>query len=654
MKHIKPRDEKASRRYKKLNNTGRDKRPAGSTQSQRVVSSTQSQRLSATQQQKLSLTQSQSLSARQKQTQTAASYISAAKAELAAKKRVIQICIAAFIAVFIISVAVVLKTASEDKSYHAYFDQAQEFFARGDYENSLASLRKAVSYNETEESLMLMADCYLACGKMEKALEILRTLDINSPEIAQRISSIERARQAAKSAQKVVIAGEQYSSDTKALILDGKKLGNEVLDEIAQLYALDSLSLADNAISDISALGSLGGLTVLNLSSNEISDLSPLSGLTMLRTLYLSGNPITDFEPLYSLTGLSVLGLQNVEISDEQLSALSQALPGCAIHREEIDDDVHEISFGGVSFNSQVTEIDLSDLGITDISVLASCTQLKTLDLSGNFISDLSPLMDIPGLESLNIENNRVNDLRPLMGMTSLKVINASYNSIVSIAALGNLSELTELYLSGNQIKDFEALSKLGRLETLEIENTGIDDAGLSSLSGMPSLRCLKLAANSQLTGNAVDEFKNNNDCYVYHDKDMVYVIELGGKEYREDMTVVEAAYMGLTDISALRGFDKAEKVNLSGNEITDIYCFQRMTAVRELDLSGNNISDITALAYLSELEILDLSNNDVYYLTPLYMLPNLKEVHLGGNSLDSYALDELRSHQPDLRIYSD
>ncbi len=663
MKHTRPGGHtESSRKDKKFNIVGKGIRKAssastgsGNTQQQKALSYTQAQHLSSSLSQRISLTQSQKISSSQKLPELSPAEKADRKAELAAKKRIIQICISAFIAIFIISVAIVLKTASEERSYQTYFQQAQECFDRADYENSLTNLRKAMSYSKTDESLLLMADCYLACGRMEKALEVLRTMDVNDPGIAAKISSIEKARQAAYAAQMVTVAGEQYPADAKSLVLDSKKLGNAVVKEVAQLYALHSLSLADNSISDISQLSALGGLAMLNLSDNDISDLSPISELTMLKTLYLNGNPIESFEPLYSLTGLTTLSLKNVNISDEQRSALSQALPGCAIHYDTSEKDVLEISFGGVSFDSQVKDIDLSDLGITDISVLASCTNLKSLDLSGNYISDLSPIMDIPGLERLNIENNRVTDLRPLMGMTSLTVINAENNEIESLAPLGNLTELTELYLSGNPIREFGALSKLRKLTTLSLENTGIDDEGLSCADGIESLRYLMLASNPMLTGNAVDEYKRNNErCLVYHDADMVYVIELGGKEYREDMLVVEAAYMGLTDISGLCGFDKAEKVNLSGNEITDIYCFQWMPKVRELDLSGNKISDITAISYLDELEILDLSNNEVQYLTPLYMLPNLKEVHLGGNRFDIYQMQDLQAYQPELIIYSD
>lgn len=643
----------------RLSNTQSQRRSAAataqhlsSTQSQRL-SSTQSQRLSSTQSQRLSSTQSQKTTATQTQAKLSLADRTVARATEASRKRFIHIAFAAVVALFIISVAVVLKFASEEKSYNAYYQQAQQAYEAADYETSLVYLRKALSINENEESLLLMADCYMHCGKMEKALEVLRTLDVTDSEIAAKISTIEKARQAAISAEKVVIAGEKYPADARNLVLDGRGLGNDAVEEISRLYTLANLSVSDNEISDLSPLSALGGLTMLNLSNNNISDLSPLSGLGVLRTLYLDGNPIESFEPLYSLSSLSTLSIRNVPISEQQLTALSQALPDCAIHCETEEKAVAEISFGGVSFSSQVTEIDLSNLGITDISVLSSCKNLKTLNLSGNYISDISPLMDIPGLEWLNISGNQVIDLRPLMGISSLRVINAENNNIDSIVALGSLTDLTELYLSGNPIRDFSTIGSLQKLSTLGLESTGLDDAGLAYARDIASLRILMLKNNPLLTGNAVDEFKNNNQkCRVYHDEDMVYVIELGGKEFREDAIVIDAPYMDLTDISALSGFDKAERVNLCGNRITNIYCFQWMTSVKELNLSGNGLMDITALQHLVNLEKLDLSGNNISSLTPLYLLPNLKEVHLGGNPIKADYVQELQSYQPDLIIH--
>lgn len=102
------------------------------------------------------------------------------------------------------------------------------------------------------------------------------------------------------------------------------------LDEVVQLYALESLSASGNSLYDISKLTALGGLTTLNLSGNNISNIQPLTQLTALRTLYLDNNPITDLTPLCSLTNLTSLSIKGISITESQLEMLSRQLPNCA------------------------------------------------------------------------------------------------------------------------------------------------------------------------------------------------------------------------------------------------------------------------------------------------------------------------------------
>ena len=67
---------------------------------------------------------------------------------------------------------------------------------------------------------------------------------------------------------------------------------------------LITLSLENNAISDIGPLVGLTRLTSLSLANNRISDVSPLTGLTRLTTLNLRNNWISDVSPLVGLTRL--------------------------------------------------------------------------------------------------------------------------------------------------------------------------------------------------------------------------------------------------------------------------------------------------------------------------------------------------------------
>ncbi len=109
--------------------------------------------------------------------------------------------------VLVVLIAIVLRAASEKRSYSAYYNRAVESYASGDYDSALTDLRKAAAADQTQECLMLMADCYEAQGNLDKALEVLRLLDTRDPEVAQRIMALERRRDSLNSAGKVKIAG---------------------------------------------------------------------------------------------------------------------------------------------------------------------------------------------------------------------------------------------------------------------------------------------------------------------------------------------------------------------------------------------------------------------------------------------------------------
>lgn len=581
-------------------------------------------------------------------------WFSRLKTHLNISKRGLYIaCTLAAVALIVVT-AVVLRTVSEKRSYSAYYNRAVESYAGGDYDSALTDLRKAAGVDQTDECLMLMADCYEAQGNLDKALEILRMLNTRDARVAERIAAVEKKRDQLNSAAKVTIAGTEYDIGTPSLTLRDMSLTDASLEDIARLYALTSLNLSQNSLSDISALTALGGLTVLDLSENEIFDLNPLAELPGLRILYLDNNPITDFSPLYKLQNLTMLSIKGMEISEEQLKALSEALPNCAIYSENAVEQAHDITLGGVTFKSDVDVLNLSNMGLSDISALSSCKNLRKLDLSGNSISDLSPLMNIPGLESLNIKDNLVTDLRPLMALVTLESINAEGNSIGSTVALGSLFQLKELYLAGNPLSDCSGLAKLSGLETLGLGNTGLTDEDLEYLKGLSNLKLLSISDNPDLGGEAVDALQHSiGACYIEHST-LVYSIEIGGEKFREDVTELDLSNRGLTDISALSLFKGLESVNLRGNNLENIYILQWTTGLKELDLACNNISDATAIASLYELESLDISGNKLISITPFLSLNKLKVLDLSGNNISPEQLERLRAALPDCNVIFD
>lgn len=84
----------------------------------------------------------------------------------------------------------------------------------------------------------------------------------------------------------------------------------------------------------------------------------------------------------------------------------------------------------------EITELDLGECGIGEISGLENFTNLEWLNLSGNTISDISALESLTKLTSLSIGGNQISD----------------------ISVLGSLTSLTDLDIYNNQISDISVL----------------------------------------------------------------------------------------------------------------------------------------------------------------------------------------------------
>ena len=310
-----------------------------------------------------------------------------------------------------------------------------------------------------------------------------------------------------------------------------------------------------------------------------------------------------------------------------------------------------------MTFKSDVTELDLSGMGLRDVSALGNCKELTKLDLSGNEISDLSPLMNLPKLEWIDVSDNELTDLRPLMGMEMLKYIDASKNSINSTKTKSMMNGVEELYLNDNPIRDFSGLRNTKSLKVLGLANTGLRDEDLTYLSKLTLLTDLDIQGNTNISGEAVDSLQSKlATCSISH-SELAYDIDVDGHMVPSNATELDLAGTGISDITGLSKLTALEKVDLSRNSISNIYILEFTSSrhtIKELNLSGNLIEDITPLASLQAVEVLDLSNNKISSETPLMNLKTLKTLYLGGNLLTELQIDNLQNALLDCEIILD
>ena len=131
------------------------------------------------------------------------------------------------------------------------------------------------------------------------------------------------------------------------------------------------------------------------------------------------------------------------------------------------------------AYLANVTRLDLSALGIRDLSGLETATKLEYLSLSENGISDISDLASLTALQDLGLSKNSVTDISALAGLTALQNLWLDHNNISDISMLSGLLALKHLYLAGNNITDISPLTKLPALTHLELGTQRLDYASL-------------------------------------------------------------------------------------------------------------------------------------------------------------------------------
>ena len=273
------------------------------------------------------------------------------------------------------------------------------------------------------------------------------------------------------------------------------------LSPLANLISLRDINLINNPISDLRPLSNLTNLEVLDIYYGKVSDVSPLAGLEKL--------PILVMHPALRAVVREELRLSNVvpltKDNIKQLTRLHAWKKGIVnVQGLELAVNLTELDLAGNPIEDisplrglmQLTRLGLgaTNLSDSDLSLLSEFTDLRYLSLWSNQISDLSPLASLTSLVGLDLGGNQLSDLSPLSELTDLVELALGDNQISDISPLSVLMELRNLSLVNNPLSDLRPLSNLTNLEVLDIAYCKVSD--VSPLAGLVNLRVLKLHHN--------------------------------------------------------------------------------------------------------------------------------------------------------------
>ncbi|MCK4629392.1 MAG: leucine-rich repeat domain-containing protein, partial [Sedimentisphaerales bacterium] len=138
-----------------------------------------------------------------------------------------------------------------------------------------------------------------------------------------------------------------------------------------------------------------------------------------------------------------------------------------------------------------ITELNLSYIKISDISLLAGLTNLQELWLSGTSVTDIRLLAGLTKLQRLHLTETAVKNITPLEGLKNLQELLLNGTSVTDIRLLAGLTNLQTLELTRTGVTDIRPLAELTNLQTLLLTETGVTD--IMPLVGLTNLQELEL-----------------------------------------------------------------------------------------------------------------------------------------------------------------
>ncbi|WP_322922403.1 SMI1/KNR4 family protein [Paenibacillus campi] len=261
--------------------------------------------------------------------------------------------------------------------------------------------------------------------------------------------------------------------------------------------------------------------------------------------------------------------------ANKQQSAAELAAWAAALPREWQERIEREYS-SAAQFTGRY-QLYLPNAGLSDITPLAACTEVRELSLSGNEIVDLSPLASCRELKKLYVLHNPVCDLSPLAQLPYLRQLNISDTNVTTLEPLARLTRLTELECERIPAHDYRPLLAIQTLECLSISSPDREQAEV--LGQMNRLKHLT-------------------------------VIDANGWDTEQWAALGKLPLLSLTvtgvqwaNMEHLQHFKQLKQVTLANLEVNDISGLAALPSLQKLKLAGDNgIANLETIAQSSTL----------------------------------------------------
>lgn len=351
-----------------------------------------------------------------------------------------------------------------------------------------------------------------------------------------------------------------------------------------------------------------------------------------------------DLAEIIQLPGLRWLAVSGTAVSDRGVAALSR-LPLERLWLSQTPlTDRGLLSLGQCP---SLTHLALEATATSDqgLAAIATLPQLRFLSLGSPYLTadGLQRLGQAQHLSELYLDRLPVDAgvLQALSGLQDMQTLSLRLTPTTDsgLSQLGSLNKLRKVHLDGTSISD-EGLRVAGgwkELRELSLTRTAIGNAGLTMLSGCTQLETLRIA---------------QTECTL------AGVLEL--------LTVQQARPLSraLQVAFETRRNNEQQLISLDLRDVrvsdSDIGLLAPLRQLQWLKMPNNTLSDTGAQTLvelkLSELSLLEIDGARITKqgLEQLAKIPSLRNLHLGRTAIPAEAIEQLKSHKPSLRVYTE
>jgi len=159
-----------------------------------------------------------------------------------------------------------------------------------------------------------------------------------------------------------------------------------------------------------------------------------------------------------------------------------------------------------------LTELELTECDLDDLSFLKHCTNLEELSLFSNYSSPRAKqfkppesLPFLPSLKRLSLHNTGIKDLYMLSNCPDLETLKICETGAIDISPIEKLPYLKSLNLEDFEIKGVEMLNELPGVESLSLCNVNIKHFPFYKFPNIQEFNCrsVKIESMNELLKNS-------------------------------------------------------------------------------------------------------------------------------------------------------